>query len=260
MQELLSPQHPTPASRVHSEAVLESLHGVIPDRVLIINADCYRKPRILDLLGLRNDHVIVCGHLGSMHRWGHYQHPEATMECVVAPAGASTTETTLVFHAGALLAERPELASVPWLIITQDGSLTALTACLRHRKVRSLGMLPLFESDLRSVEAYDQRLIHEGDATGRGVKQAARAGAPHRASELGQELHLLIQASGSSYPVSSNRVKRLIESQPDRLSQLFRETLAHLKQGGRTSTGAIRKLAQMNGFVVSTTKILAFNG
>lgn len=46
--------------------------GTLPGRVLIVNADCYRNPRVLNLLGLRNDHVIGCGQLGAMHRWGHF--------------------------------------------------------------------------------------------------------------------------------------------------------------------------------------------
>ncbi len=127
-------------------------------RVLIINADRYRKPRILDLLGLRNDYVIVCGQIRSMHQWGHYSHPEATIKCLVSPEGESATDTTLMFHAGTLLATNPRLRHVPWLIVTQDRTLKSLLACLQHRKVRTLGLLPLYEGGLSAFRPIRERM------------------------------------------------------------------------------------------------------
>ncbi len=166
--------------------------------MLIVNADCYRSPRVLDLLGLRNDHVVVCGQLTSMHRWGHYQHPQATLQCLVAPEEELATDTALVFHAGALLAQRPELRHVPWLVITQDQTLQALLSCLQSFRVRTLGYLPLHESKPASVTVYKARGRHDA-AEGEGVSDL-------RSVDSEEQGHVQAPLAASLTSSSVNRV------------------------------------------------------
>ncbi|PXX95919.1 hypothetical protein [Halomonas sp. LBP4] len=234
----------------------------LPARVLIVNADCYRNPRVLNLLGLRDDHVIVCGQLGSMHRWGHFQHPEASFQCLVAPEGESTTDTALVFHAGALLAQNPRLRHVPWLIVTQDETLQSLLACLQHRRVRSLGFLPLYEGAPEGVTAY-----RTGDSSDTGpssetelLRTEHRSRSGYAPTALGHELDRFIREQGLTYPVKGTRLRRVIEAHPCRLSDNFHRALEEVVTPGKTVTAAIRKLAKVNGFAISSTKVLAFNG
>jgi hypothetical protein len=234
----------------------------LPARVLIINADRYRKPRILDLLGLRNDYVIVCGQIRSMHRWGHYSHPEATIKCLVAPEGESATDTTLVFHAGTLLATNPRLRHVPWLIVTQDRTLKSLLACLQHRKVRILGLLPLYEGGAECVSAYKGADAAVDDSEFEAeVSRAERSIRPgYPPTSLGHELDQFIREQGMSYPVKGTTLRKAIEAQPRCLSRKFHEALIESLTPGRTVTSSLYRLTLHNGFPISSTKVLAFNG
>lgn len=238
------------------------IEGQLPGRVLIVNADCYRSPRVLDLLGLRNDHVVVCGQLTSMHRWGHYQHPQATLQCLVAPEEESATDTALVFHAGALLARRPELRHVPWLVITQDQTLQALLSCLQSFRVRSLGYLPLREGRPAGVTTYKPRGRHDvAEEEGLGdLRSVDSEGQGARSSAIGRELDQFIRHQGLGYPVKGTRLRQAIEENADVLSANFHKALKEVVTPGKTMTAAIRRLAKLNGFATSSTKVIAYHG
>ena len=250
--------------RIGSAAANEvcPIEGELPGRVLIVNADCYRSPRVLDLLGLRNDHVIVCGQLACMHRWGHYQHPQATLQCLVAPEEESATDTALVFHAGALLAQRPELRHVPWLVITQDQTLQALLSCLQSFRVRTLGYLPLRAGSPAGITAYKARGRHD-------VAEREALGALHavgsddqgaHSNAIGRELDQFIRHQGLGYPVKGTRLRRAIEENADALSDAFHQALQEVVTPGKTVTAAIRRLAKLNGFATNSTKVIAYHG
>ncbi|MFY0990951.1 hypothetical protein [Halomonas sp. C05BenzN] len=236
------------------------IEGDLPGRVLIVNADCYRSPRVLDLLGLRNDHVVVCGQLTSMHRWGHYQHPQATLQCLVAPEEESATDTALVFHAGALLAQRPELRHVPWLVITQDQTLQALLSCLQSFRVRTLGYLPLHEGKPASVTAYKARGRHDA-AEGEGVSDLRSVDSEEqgaRSSAIGRELDQFIREQGLGYPVKGTRLRRAIDDNADALSESFHQALNETP--GKTATATVRRLARLHGFATNTTQVISYLG
>lgn len=180
----------------------------------------------------------------------------------MAPEEHAATDTALVFHAGALLAHNPHLRHVPWLIVTQEQTLQSLLACLQSHRVRSLGFLPLYEGAPERVTAYRACDVHEaGVATRIELPRVGRRIKPgNAATELGYELDQFIREQGLSYPVKGTSLRKVIEANPSRLSDRFHRALEEVVTPGKTVTAAIRKLAMANGFDISSTKIVNFNG
>jgi hypothetical protein len=178
----------------------------------------------------------------------------------VAPEEELATDTTLVFHAGALLAQRPELRHVPWLVITQNQTLQALLSCLQNFRVKTLGYLPLHEGKPASVTAYKARDRHDA-AEGEGVSNLRSVDSEEqgaRSSAIGRELDQFIREQGLGYPVKGTRLRRAIEDNADALSESFHQALKETP--GKTPTATVRRLARLHGFATNTTQVISYLG
>ena len=117
------------------DTLITHLHYDTNRRIVLINADDFRRPGDLAYLNISNDIVVIVGELRRLHRWKGVQYPNAEIFRFFVGGGEITAARALAAQGVALGEEIPKLKKLPWLVLSgeSDSILASLRASGIHK-------------------------------------------------------------------------------------------------------------------------------
>lgn len=255
------------------DTLITHLRYDVDRRVVLINADDFRRPGDLAYLNISNDIVVIVGELRRLHRWKGIQYPNAEIFRFFVGGGDIATSRALAAQGVALAHEIPKLKNLPWLVLSDESEsvLASLRAC-GIRKCQACKLQKpekqltiyqdivgepkkpsLDEEKSRNTTTHSARTI--GGCDGKKLRNY-KYEYPDKLTETGLYLNSIVEQQGGGFPISLVKLGRLIERHEDLLPEeslaLFRQHRAICKKTSR----AVQILAKQSGLRVDGQNIL----
>ncbi|AJY53227.1 hypothetical protein [Halomonas sp. KO116] len=250
-------------------------------RVVLINADDFRRPGDLAFLNISNDIVVIVGELRRLHRWKGLQYPQAEIFRFFVGGGELSTHMALAAQGVALAQELPKLKTLPWLVLSDDSE--AVLAVLRINGVRRCKACTLQQPE-KHIEVYHD-VAAKADKTGispTGNQTVSRSDIqpyqrtpggrnevtpknskhhyPVDLTEVGQALRRIVEAEGGGFPISLVKFSRLIDQHAEQLPSDVMQAVTAQRAKYRTVSRAIQLLAKQNGFQIDGQQVMGVSG
>lgn len=243
-------------------------------RVLLINADDFRRPGDLAFLNIHNDIVIIVGVLQRLHRWKGVHYPQAEIfrffveeseQCQVSTSSALAAQ-------GILLAQKmPSLKSMPWLVLSGESEtiLTTLRSagikkCQSCKLQRPEKTTSVYRDIPKNIEAHsaDDRTprppVSQRVLGGKIEKKLPgfKHSYPDQLTEAGEQINELVVSHGGGFPITLVKLSKLIEEYSGCLSQESIALFQQHRERCRVSSRAVQRLVKQNGFQVQGSHVM----
>jgi len=246
-------------------------------RVVLINADDFRRPGDLAFLNISNDIVVIVGELRRLHRWKGLQYPQAEIFRFFVGGGELSTHMALAAQGVALVQELPKLKSLPWLVLSDDSE--AVLGVLRINGVRRCKACTLQQPE-KHIEVYQDVATKAGKPSQISTARLTVAPSdnqpyertpggrnedkpknskyhyPVDLTEVGQALRRIIEAEGGGFPISLVKFSRLIDQHAQQLPTDVMQTVNAQRAKYKTVSRAIQLLAKQHGFQIDGQQVM----
>ncbi|MGP9796986.1 hypothetical protein ACT3UJ_06475 [Halomonas sp. 86] len=248
-------------------------------RVILINADDYHRPKELAYLNVEQDIIIIAGDLSRLHRWSGLHYPKSDIFRFVVRGCDMTTPMALAAQGLALVAKLPRIATMPWLVLSKECGAVLETlkingirhckACLLdqsggnvepYKNVATVRTGPSQVTPLSSskpskiiTQTKSDKLMGGGGAESR---RAFKYSYPEALTDIGEVLSRLIVQSGGGYPITFQKLNKLIDQQASSLPDSVLTAVQEQRQRYNTVGPAMRLLAKQHGFITGDVQVV----
>lgn len=248
-------------------------------RVVLINADDFRRPGDLAFLNVHNDILVIVGQLKRLHRWKGVDYPQAEIFrfFIEDAQGTPLSTSTALAAEGISLAQRlPALKHLPWLVLSDssEGILASLRGagirkCQSCTLQRSAGGLSVYQDVVGKedvpLKRHDACFHRDADSstserTLGGLAPKKLRGYKHeypaQLTEAGEHINKLVVQRGGGFPISLSKLGQLVEQHRE-LLPVEAVTMFETQRGlCRTASRAAQRLAKQTGFLVQDCHVV----